>query len=133
MHDRHHPGCTCADAEPPFAPVHHYKDCPQYAAPVVLSPSAVACLRGSWSMAGGAFTQQAEALRVHPCPHPDTWFDRSVGAEPCGSMHDRCTDCGVVVGHPRPSTSTSSATRRRAYRTPATTQDAKALASKIHF
>jgi len=35
-----------------------------------------------------------------PCTHPDTWFDRSMCAEPCGSMHDRCTQCGVVVGEP---------------------------------
>lgn len=25
----------------------------------------------------------------------DTWFDRSVCAEPCGSMHERCVSCGV--------------------------------------
>lgn len=36
------------------------------------------------------------------CTHPDTWFDRSVCAEPCGSMHCRCTGCGVVVGQPCP-------------------------------
>ncbi|WP_432112831.1 hypothetical protein [Streptomyces sp. S1] len=34
------------------------------------------------------------------CSHPYTWFDRSVCADPCGSMHDRCIECGVVVGHP---------------------------------
>lgn len=27
------------------------------------------------------------------------WFDRSVCAEPCSSMHDRCTNCGAVSGH----------------------------------
>ncbi|MET9349905.1 hypothetical protein [Streptomyces termitum] len=87
-------------------PVHHYRDCPQCTAPVILSPGTVACLRCSWSMTGGTFAQQAGALRAHPCPawctHPGTWFDRAVCAEPCGSMHDRCADCGVVVGHPCP-------------------------------
>lgn len=34
------------------------------------------------------------------CPHSETWFDRTICAEPCGSMHDRCTVCGEVVGHP---------------------------------
>ncbi|MFF9850476.1 hypothetical protein [Streptomyces litmocidini] len=73
---------------------------------VVLSPGAVACPRCPWTMTGGTFVQQVEALRAHPrpawCAHPDTSFDRSVCAEPCGSMHDRCTDCGGVVGHPCP-------------------------------
>lgn len=27
----------------------------------------------------------------------ETWFDRSVCAEPCGSMHDRCSACGVTT------------------------------------
>lgn len=27
----------------------------------------------------------------------ETWFDRSVCAEPCESMHDRCSACGVTV------------------------------------
>lgn len=31
------------------------------------------------------------------CPHPDSWFDREICPEPCGTMHDRCTDCGVAV------------------------------------
>ena len=35
------------------------------------------------------------------CGHPDTWFDRTLCPEPCGSMHDRCTECGVVLGRCR--------------------------------
>lgn len=33
------------------------------------------------------------------CVHQETWFDRSVCAEPCGSMHDRCTECGSILGY----------------------------------
>lgn len=29
----------------------------------------------------------------------DTWFDRMICAEPCGSMHDRCAECGASTGH----------------------------------
>lgn len=29
----------------------------------------------------------------------ESWFDRSICAEPCGSMHYRCSNCGAVVGH----------------------------------
>ena len=28
----------------------------------------------------------------------DSWYDRSICAEPCGSSHDRCSDCGAAVG-----------------------------------
>lgn len=35
------------------------------------------------------------------CEHCDaaqgTWFDRSVCPEPCGSMHTRCTACGMAL------------------------------------
>lgn len=44
-------------------------------------------------------------LTARPCPQcggTDTWFDRSVCAEPCGSMHDRCTGCGAIVGQSCP-------------------------------
>jgi hypothetical protein len=33
------------------------------------------------------------------CSHRDTWFNRSICAEPCGSMHDVCVDCGQVVDY----------------------------------
>jgi len=36
---------------------------------------------------------------VTDCTHPDSWFDRTLCAEPCGSMHDRCTECGAVLGY----------------------------------
>jgi hypothetical protein len=28
----------------------------------------------------------------------DSWYDRSICAEPCGSSHNRCSDCGAAVG-----------------------------------
>lgn len=31
-----------------------------------------------------------------PCGPAEEWFDRSICSEPCGSMHNRCTDCGAV-------------------------------------
>jgi len=32
------------------------------------------------------------------CTHErDTWFSRTICAEPCGSMHDVCTDCSKVL------------------------------------
>mgnify|MGYP003575045932 CR=1 FL=1 len=34
------------------------------------------------------------AAAPEPCTHPDTWFDRTVCAEPCGTMHTICTECG---------------------------------------
>lgn len=33
------------------------------------------------------------------CGRRDSWFDRSVCPDPCGSMHDVCTNCGHVIGH----------------------------------
>lgn len=32
------------------------------------------------------------------CGSPDSWVDRSICAEPCGGMHDRCSNCGEVLG-----------------------------------
>lgn len=32
------------------------------------------------------------------CQHDNTWFDRSICAEPCGDMHTSCTDCGYIFG-----------------------------------
>ena len=33
------------------------------------------------------------------CKHEgDTWFNRSICAEPCGYMHDVCADCGAALG-----------------------------------
>lgn len=32
------------------------------------------------------------------CAHQaDSWFDPSICSEPCGSMHERCTDCGSAL------------------------------------
>lgn len=31
-------------------------------------------------------------------PGGDTWFDRSICPEPCGSMHTRCGACGGTLG-----------------------------------
>jgi hypothetical protein len=40
-----------------------------------------------------------DSLPDSGCVHTDTWFSRSICQEPaCGSMHDICSDCGVVVG-----------------------------------
>ncbi|QES45232.1 hypothetical protein DEJ49_33370 [Streptomyces venezuelae] len=39
----------------------------------------------------------AERHDAITCPHPSTWFDRSVCPEPCGSMHERCARCGRAV------------------------------------
>lgn len=39
-----------------------------------------------------------EDPRAARCAHQDSWFDRSVCPEPCGSMHDRCTACGEILG-----------------------------------
>ena len=41
--------------------------------------------------------QQGEARAVHACAEFDTWFDRTVCADPCGGMHQRCTNCGVAL------------------------------------
>lgn len=35
------------------------------------------------------------------CAHTDSWFDRSICPEPCGSMHERCSHCGKALGHCR--------------------------------
>lgn len=32
------------------------------------------------------------------CQHDNTWFDRSICAEPCGDMHTLCKDCGYIFG-----------------------------------
>lgn len=32
------------------------------------------------------------------CGDSDDWFDRSICAEPCGSMHYVCTECGRIKG-----------------------------------
>ena len=29
------------------------------------------------------------------CLHPDSWFDRTICPDPCGSMHHVCTECGL--------------------------------------
>ncbi|KAB2976009.1 hypothetical protein F8R89_30855 [Streptomyces sp. SS1-1] len=34
---------------------------------------------------------------VHRCTEFDTWFDRTVCAEPCGAMHTRCVNCGAAL------------------------------------
>jgi hypothetical protein len=42
-----------------------------------------------------------EQHELRECVHDDsteTWFDRTVCPEPCGLMHDRCTECGEPVG-----------------------------------
>lgn len=44
-------------------------------------------------------TKQGDSLTVGRCPGcggdaGDNWFDRSLCAEPCGSMHTRCRECG---------------------------------------
>jgi hypothetical protein len=31
------------------------------------------------------------------CQHPDSWFDRAICPEPCGSAHNRCSRCGSAV------------------------------------
>ena len=31
------------------------------------------------------------------CLHEDTWFDRTVCPEPCGSMHTICSTCGYII------------------------------------
>lgn len=31
------------------------------------------------------------------CSHEDSWFDRSICADPCGMMHSYCTDCGHMM------------------------------------
>lgn len=33
------------------------------------------------------------------CGESGHWFDRSICPEPCGSMHNICTDCGRIKGH----------------------------------
>ncbi|MFD5107145.1 hypothetical protein [Streptomyces cinereoruber] len=33
------------------------------------------------------------------CGSQDSWVDRSICAEPCGSMHDCCSNCGAVLGY----------------------------------
>jgi len=33
------------------------------------------------------------------CIHEDTWFDRTICPEPCGTMHTYCSDCGVHLGY----------------------------------
>ncbi len=33
------------------------------------------------------------------CPGGDVWFDRTICPEPCDMMHDRCTECGKVIGY----------------------------------
>lgn len=32
------------------------------------------------------------------CKRRDSWFDRSICPDPCGSMHDVCINCGMVIG-----------------------------------
>jgi len=34
---------------------------------------------------------------TEPCPHDESWFDRSICPEPCGTMHDYCVKCGECV------------------------------------
>lgn len=41
--------------------------------------------------------QQDGAETVHACVEFDAWFDRTVCADPCGSMHQRCTACGAAL------------------------------------
>lgn len=45
---------------------------------------------------------EPEAPEDPPCPscgqQDGTWFDRSVCPEPCGSAHNRCSNCGAVTG-----------------------------------
>lgn len=40
---------------------------------------------------------EEEVMTEEPCEHEDTWFDRSICPEPCGSMHYVCSDCGEVT------------------------------------
>jgi hypothetical protein len=52
---------------------------------------------------GYAATVLADRLITQPrpgaraCDPEDTWFDRSICPEPCGTMHTRCVDCGRPV------------------------------------
>lgn len=32
---------------------------------------------------------------MESCWHKDTWFSREVCPDPCGKMHNYCTDCGL--------------------------------------
>jgi hypothetical protein len=59
---------------------------------------------------GLCYEEDGEEVHPHPectweipCPRcgkrVETWFDRSLCPEPCGSMHNRCTDCGNIVDH----------------------------------
>ncbi|MFG2970831.1 hypothetical protein ACGFZS_46940 [Streptomyces sp. NPDC048288] len=41
-------------------------------------------------------TPDTEA-QAHACTEYDTWFDRTVCAEPCGAMHTRCSNCGAAI------------------------------------
>jgi hypothetical protein len=47
-------------------------------------------------------SEAPEDEEPQPCPQcgseADSWYDRSICAEPCGSSHNRCSDCGTAVG-----------------------------------
>lgn len=34
-----------------------------------------------------------------PCSHRNTWFSRTLCAEPCDTMHTYCSDCNVCLDH----------------------------------
>lgn len=44
----------------------------------------------------GSASSSPDEVLCRNCGHDggDTWFDRSVCAQPCSSMHDRCSNCG---------------------------------------
>lgn len=42
----------------------------------------------------------AAGLLDAECKHDGAqWFDRTICADPCGSMHQRCVACGSAYGH----------------------------------
>lgn len=72
----HHEGEGCGCPEHDFVSVEHCDRCNEAIVPIPAGPLCMTCGRTD-----------------------GYWFDRSVCAEPCGSMHDRCTNCGAVSGH----------------------------------
>lgn len=48
-------------------------------------------MRNDWSERGDA--------RFCQCEESDVWFDRTICPEPCGSMHNVCTECGRIKGY----------------------------------
>ncbi|MFC8490701.1 hypothetical protein ACFUJU_07825 [Streptomyces sp. NPDC057235] len=67
-------GCGCSEHD--FVSVEHCDRCVTAIVPVPAGPPCEGC-------------GQSDGY----------WFDRSVCEEPCGSMHDRCSNCGAVLGY----------------------------------